>query len=83
MAKNSSKKHDKFAEELSYEQALTELEQIVNDLEEGNIPLEESMKLFESGQLLIRHCNEYLESARLKIKKLTENGIAPFEEEAE
>lgn len=83
MAKNSSKKNDKSTEELSYEQALTELEQIVNDLEEGNISLEESMKLFERGQLLIRHCNDYLESAQLKVKKLTESGLTPFEEEVE
>lgn len=83
MAKTSTKKTEQRVEDLSYEQALIEVEEIVDSLEEGNISLEDSMKLFERGQQLIRHCNAYLESAQLKVQKLSGEEIMPFEEEVE
>jgi len=57
--------------ELSYEQALTELETIVASLEANKLPLEESMSLFERGQALTRHCVELLDKAELRIKQLS------------
>ncbi len=58
-------------EELSYEQALAELEGIVAALEANKLPLEESMALFERGQALSRHCVELLDKAELRIKQLS------------
>ena len=70
-------------ENLSYEEALTELEGIVESLESEQSPLEESMKLFERGQSLVTHCGALLEAAQLKVQKLTGETVSPFEEEAE
>ncbi len=70
-------------EELSYEEALTELESIVESLEGGQNSLEDSMKLFERGQALASYCGVLLESAQLKVQKLAGENISPFEEESE
>jgi len=70
-------------ETLTYEEALTELEGIVESLEDEQNPLEESMKLFERGQALVTYCGVLLESAQLKVQKLTEATLSPFEEESE
>ena len=58
---------------LSYEQAFHELEQIVEALETNQQPLEESMQLFERGQLLAQHCASLLDKAELKVRTLTSN----------
>ncbi len=83
MAKASAKKTEKSVEELSYEEALTELEGIVESLEDGQNPLEESLNLFERGQALVTHCGALLESAQLKVQKLAGESVIPFEEESE
>lgn len=83
MAKASAKKSEKSVEELSYEEALTELEGIVESLEDGQNPLEESLNLFERGQALVTHCGALLESAQLKVQKLAGESLIPFEEESE
>jgi exodeoxyribonuclease VII small subunit len=83
MPKASAKKSEKSMEELSYEDAMTELEGIVESLEGGQSPLEESMKLFERGQALVAHCSGLLESAQLKVQKLSGESLAIFEEESE
>jgi exodeoxyribonuclease VII small subunit len=83
MAKASAKKTEKTVEELSYEEALTELEGIVESLEDGQNPLEESLNLFERGQALVTHCGALLESAQLKVQKLAGESVIPFEEESE
>ena len=67
-------------EELSYEEALAELEAIVASLESGNQKLEESMALFERGQLLMKRCAELLEAAELKVRQLAGDELTPFEE---
>lgn len=61
-------------ESLSFEEALDELEQIVEQLESGDLALEESLTLFERGQSLARYCNEQLETATLRVEQLTEDG---------
>jgi exodeoxyribonuclease VII small subunit len=58
-------------DDLSYEQALAELEEIVASLEANKLPLEESMKLYERGQALTRHCLELLDHAELRVKQLS------------
>ena len=66
-------------DELTYEQALFELEGIVAKLETGGLALEESLALFERGQALSAHCGAQLNQAELKIRQLTPEGEAPFE----
>jgi len=83
MAKSSTRKSEKQIEELSYEEALAELEGIVSFLEDGQNPLEESMNLFERGQALVTHCGALLQSAQLKVQKLSGELLTPFEEESE
>jgi exodeoxyribonuclease VII small subunit len=58
-------------DDLSYEQALAELEEIVASLEANKLPLEESMKLYERGQALTKHCLELLDHAALRVKQLS------------
>jgi exodeoxyribonuclease VII small subunit len=70
-------------ENLTYEEAMIELEGIVESLEGEQNPLEDSMKLFERGQALIAYCGALLESAQLKVQKLTGETIGLFEDESE
>ena len=81
MAKTKSTQ--KPVEELSYEEALIELEGVVEALESEQSQLEDSMKLFERGQSLAAHCSALLESAQLKVHKLVGESVVAFEEEAE
>ena len=56
-----------------FETSLKKLEKIVSDLENGDLPLEESIKTFEEGVKLTKHCQNLLSKAELKIKKLVES----------
>ena len=78
-----TKQTQKPVEELTYEEALAELEQIVSALEDEQNPLEEAMKLFERGQALVKKCGAALESAQLKIQKIAGESLVDFEEESE
>ena len=69
-------------EDLTYEQALTELEAIVSALEGEQGKLEESIRLFERGQALVRRCGELLEAAQLKVRQVSGDSVIPFDEEA-
>ena len=55
---------------LTFEQALSRLEKIVEDIEQGKIGLAESIDRFEEGTGLIRHCQSILSQAELKIRQL-------------
>lgn len=57
--------------QLSFEQALQELEKIVRHLEGGDTPLEESITAYERGVALKKHCEAKLKNAQLKIEKIT------------
>lgn len=59
------------SEELKFEKALERLEKIVEELEAGNIPLEEALKKYEEGVRLSRACSEKLTQAEKKIQVLT------------
>ena len=82
MPKASSKK-EKNVEELSYEEALAELEQIVSALESEQGQLEESIRLFERGQALAARCGVLPEAAQLKVQKVVGDKVSAFEEESE
>ncbi len=62
-------------EELTFEQAFAQLEETVQRLEQGGLPLEESLALFERGQALAARCHTQLDEAELKIKQLSPAGI--------
>ncbi len=59
--------------ETSFESNLHRLEQIVDILEQGEVPLEESLKMYEEGVLLSRKCMEILSQAEKKLKTLSKN----------
>lgn len=59
--------------DLSFEEALSELETIVRKLETSSLPLEESVAQFEQGLKLSKHCSKVLEEAELRVKKVQEN----------
>lgn len=59
---------------LTFEEALAELEEIVERLDAGELLLEEALALFERGQALAAHCGEQLEAASLRVEQLTEHG---------
>ena len=59
-------------EELTFEQAFAELEEAVRALEKGDLPLEESLALFERGQQLAAYCGQLLDKAELKIEQIEE-----------
>lgn len=61
---------------LSYEEAYEELEALVARMESGELPLEQSVALYERGQRLAAHCQALLEAAELKIKLVDEAGPA-------
>jgi len=57
---------------VNFEKAIKDLEKIVEDLESGDLSLEQSLKTFEKGIKLTRQCQGELEKAELKVKKLVE-----------
>jgi exodeoxyribonuclease VII small subunit len=85
MPKPSSKKSEKSVEELTFEEALMELEEIVSALEgdASRNPLEEAIKLFERGQALAVRCGVLLEAAELKVKQVVGDVLIPFEDLSE
>ena len=58
--------------DINFEKALEELEGIVEDLESGDLSLENSLKSFEKGIKLSRQCQEQLSKAELQVQKLIE-----------
>ncbi|MCH7680291.1 exodeoxyribonuclease VII small subunit [candidate division KSB1 bacterium] len=58
----------------TFEQAIKRLEEIVAELEEGNLPLEESLKIYEEGVELTRFCSIKLNETEDKIKTLVKTG---------
>lgn len=59
-------------DKLSFEEALAELEQIVNDLETGDVPLEKSIAIYERGAALKGHCEAQLKAAELKVEQIVQ-----------
>ncbi len=69
MAKNKQKND---IGKLSFEQAIKELTNIVGKIEQGQIPLQDSLKQYERGMALIKHCRAILERAEKRIEKISE-----------
>lgn len=86
MAKASDSKTDLGG--LSFEKALAELEQIVSKLERGDVPLEESIAIYERGEALKCHCETMLQAAEMKVRKIklgkdgSPQGSEPLDERA-
>jgi len=78
-----SKSTQKNVDDLSYEEALSELEEIVAALESEQSQLEDAIKLFERGQALASRCGVLLEAAELKVKQVAGDELVEFEEETE
>lgn len=65
---------------LTFEQAFAQLEDVVARLESGDLPLEESVQLYEQGQQLARLCGEMLDAADLRIQQIASDGtLSPLE----
>ncbi len=73
--------------EMTFEEALAALQQIVDNLERGEVPLEQSIALYERGEGLKKHCEAKLGEAELKVEKIVAAGdgdapaTAPFKTE--
>ena len=72
---------------MPFERALAELESIVDTLEKGQTPLDESIALYERGEALKKRCDELLRDAEMRIEKITlsadgkPKGVAPLDRE--
>ena len=62
--------NDKPIAELSFEEALAALEDVVRSLEGGQVPLEQSIDLYERGEALRKHCDDRLKAAELRVEKI-------------
>ncbi len=67
----------------NFEKALTDLETLVEDMEQGNLSLEDSLKRFEKGIALSTECQQALQNAELKIKQLVEKNGKLLEQDIE
>ena len=77
-------------QDLSFEEAFSELEEIVRQLEAGDLTLDQAMTLFERGMALTAHCNAQLDAAELRVQQLVPTAgefpsgedyeLAPFDE---
>jgi len=73
--------------DLTFEKALEELEAIVRRLEQGSVPLEESLAIYERGETLKKHCEFLLRRAEARIEAITIGpsgeaaGVAPLDVE--
>lgn len=67
---------------IGFEDSMRRLEQIVRAMENGDVPLDESLKLFKEGTDLVAHCNKLLEEAEMQVKIIsTAADGSPVEED--
>jgi exodeoxyribonuclease VII small subunit len=71
----------KAPDQLDFEQAFEELQALVRQLEQGELPLEDSLRLFERGQALAARCNQLLDEAELRLRKLAPDESGGYVEE--
>lgn len=62
---------------MKFEENLKTLEDLVRRMESGDMPLDDMIKAFEEGRALVEKCQKELESIRLRIDKVTANGVEP------
>lgn len=63
-------------QELTFEEALVELEQMAKQMELGNIRLDDAIAIFERGNALKQHCETILKNAKMKIEKIQTATVA-------
>ena len=63
---------------MSFEEALSRLEEIVGEMDSGKAELDKLLELFEEGTALVRRCKKELDNAEKKIKLVTEDGETDF-----
>lgn len=74
--------------EMSFEDALRALEQVVRDLEGGEVPLDDSINLYERGEALRKHCQARLDAAQARIEAIVQDssgaaaGTKPFDSDS-
>lgn len=68
-------------ENKTFEESMQRLEQIVRAMERGDVPLEESLKLFQEGTKLVESCSKLLDNAELQVKKVTATNDGTPQEE--
>ena len=56
---------------LTFEQAIGQLKEIVNKIEQGEIPLQDSLEQYEKGMALIKHCRDILQKAEKRIERIS------------
>lgn len=67
----AGKKQKDDLDELSFEESIKELTNIVGKIEQGQIPLQDSLQQYERGMALIKHCRTILNKAEKRIEKIT------------
>ena len=78
MDSNERIKNPSPVEDLTYEEAFEELEQITSILESGEQSLDQVLTLFERGQSLLKRCSELLDEAELKVQKILGDELSEF-----
>ena len=73
-SKQSAEPQNELPDDLKFEAALEELESLVAQMEGGQLSLDESLKAFERGVALTRHCSTALKEAELKVQALSDDG---------
>ncbi len=68
---NPADQSNGYVGQLSFERAIEELESIVKRLEDGRVPLEESVTIYERGEALKRRCEDLLRQAEARVQKIT------------
>jgi exodeoxyribonuclease VII small subunit len=71
MAQQNNNQTEAEIGQLSFERAIEELESIVRRLEDGKVPLEESVAIYERGEALKRRCEDLLRQAEARVQKIT------------
>jgi exodeoxyribonuclease VII small subunit len=71
MAQQNNSQTEVEIDQLSFERAIEELESIVRRLEDGKVPLEESVAIYERGEALKRRCEDLLRQAEARVQKIT------------
>ena len=69
----AAKKQKSDIENSTFEQAINELTSIVSQIEQGQIPLQDSLEQYEKGMALIKHCRGILQKAEKRIEKISEH----------
>jgi exodeoxyribonuclease VII small subunit len=67
--------------QLDFEQAFEELQALVRQLDQGELPLEDSLRLFERGQALTARCSQLLDEAELRLRALAPDESGGYTEE--